>query len=521
MRRDRLKPDLILYDANVLTMDPILPKAQTVAIRGGKTLAAGGNEDFDDLLCMNTQVIDCKGKTILPGFIDAHCHLRAYAERFVTLDISPRNHVYSISDLQARIRSFSEKVSPGTWIIGKAYDEFYLREQRHPTHRDLDASTSLHPVKLTHRTGHAHVLNKSALAILGISRETPDPPGGMIDRDIETGEPTGILYGMGDYLAKNIPPLTDDQIRPGVERVTQELLASGVTSVQDATSRNDLNQWRMFCSWKKSGLLRPRVTLMLGMEGFEEYRNDLFSFPVDANDLRIGGVKIVLHETTGQLAPTQEELNEMVYLIHESGLQAILHAIEESTIEAACSAIDRALKKSPQSDHRHRIEHCSVCPPGLAKRIAALGIMVVTQPSFIYYNGERYLKTVPKKQLSHLYPLATLLRNDVRVAASSDFPLTPPTPLCGIYAAVSRIAENGEAIVPREGVSPSEALRMYTLEGARSIFEERVKGSITPGKLADLVVLSGDPTKVPINEIKEIKVEMTILGGEVVWNQMS
>jgi predicted amidohydrolase YtcJ len=228
-----------------------------------------------------------------------------------------------------------------------------------------------------------------------------------------------------------------------------------------------------------------------------------------------------VHETTGQLSPSQEELNEIVLQIHRSGFQAVLHAIEERTIEAACCAIEYALNKVPKSDHRHRIEHCSICTPSLAKRLASLGIRVVTQPSFIYYNGERYLRTVPSKNLKHLYPIATLIKYGVEVAGSSDCPIVPANPLMGIYSAVSRRAENGEFVLPEERISSLKALQMYTTFAAETTFEETTKGSIAPGKLADLTVLSGDPTGLPIEETKDIKVEMTILNGEIVWNKMS
>jgi hypothetical protein len=231
-------------------------------------------------------------------------------------------------------------------------------------------------------------------------------------------------------------------------------------------------------------------------------------------------VKIIIDETTGHLKPDQVELNEMVLSIHRAGFQACLHAVQKKTVEAACSAIEYALKKLPKSDHRHRIEHCSVCPPSLARRLAALGIMAVTQPSFIYYSGDRYLRTVPAEELKHLYPIRTLLKSGVTVSASSDCPIAPANPMTGIYAAASRMTETGERVLSEEKVSPEEALRMYGENAARAIFDEGIKGSISPGKLADLVVLSGDPTKVPINEIKDIKVKMTILNGEVVWEKL-
>ena len=512
--------DLILNHANVITMDPNLPRANGIAIQEGKILAVGANDQFKELRHKNTQVIDCKGKTILPGFIDAHLHLHGFAESLVTLNLEPRNNVRSISDIQAKIKASSQNLPSGTWIRGKGYHEFYLAEKRHPTRGDLDAATSIHPVKLTHRSGHAHVLNSLALAFVGISKHTPDPPGGLIDRDLMTGEPTGVLYGMSDYLSKLIPTIDQNQLEEGIKLANQKLLSSGVTSIQDATSYNNRDRWEVFQHWKERKLLKSRVSMMLGGEGFDEYRRQPFPAYTDRKNLHLGGVKIIVHEVTGRLTPDQKELNEMVLHIHRSGFQAVLHAVEEPTIEAACSAIEYALKEFPRSDHRHRIEHCSVCTQPMAKRLASLGITVVTQPSFIYYHGERYLRTVPDSNLRHLYPIATLMKNGVKVVGSSDCPVSPVNPLIGIYSSVSRMAESGEFVLPEEKISPFEALRMYTDEAAKTTFEETIKGSITPGKLADLVVLNGDPTRLPVNEIKDIEVEMTILNGEVVLDRM-
>lgn len=277
----------------------------------------------------------------------------------------------------------------------------------------------------------------------------------------------------------------------------------------------------MFQTLKKRDLLKPRINMMLGVEGFNEYSSQSFSTFVDRKTLHLGGVKIIIHEVTGQITPDQKELNDLVANIHRFGFQAVLHAVEEPTIEAACSAIEYALKVFPKSDHRHRIEHCAVCPPSLAKRLASLGITVVTQPSFIYYHGERYLRTVPDSNLKHLYSISTLMKNGVKVAGSSDCPVSPLNPMVGVFSSISRMAESGEFVLPEEKISPFEALRMYTDEAAKTTFEETIKGSITPGKLADLVVLNADPTELPVNEIKDIEVEMTILNGEVVWDRMN
>jgi predicted amidohydrolase YtcJ len=511
--------EFILYNANVITMDPACPKAELIAAENGLITAVTNNEVIHELRKRKAEVIDCKGKTVIPGFIDAHCHLAAYAEGFMSLNLSPSEGIRSIADMQNKIRSFCKDRLPETWIRGKGYNEFYLTEKRHPNRHDLDAATSLYPIKLTHRSGHAHVLNGLALQLVGVTAETGDPPDGLIDRDLETGEPTGILYGMGSYLSRKIPSLDDDEMGQGIRLANDELLSCGITSIQDATSHNDIRCWNMFQQWKNEGIFRPGVIMMLGMNGFDEYKRQLYRPYGDESDLRIGGVKIIVHEITGSLEPDQERLNEMVFQIHKAGFQAVLHAVEEKTIEAACEAIEYALKQLPRHDHRHRIEHCSVCPPVLAKRIGDLGIMVVTQPAFLYYSGDRYLETVPPGQLENLYPITRFMKHRVRVAAGSDCPIVKPNPLIGIFAAVTRMSERGKPVLAEEGIEPFEALRMFTETAADASFEEQMRGSITIGKAADFVVLNDDPTRVNADEIKTIKVEMTIIDGKIVWER--
>ena len=513
--------DLILFNANVMTMDPALPRAELVAIRDGTIVQVTQNDRLRSLIEKNTQTIDCRGRTILPGFIDAHCHVPAYAESLVSLNLSPREHVLSIADIQNRIRDVCNDRAQGTWIRGRGYNEFYLAEKRHPNRWDLDAATSAHPIKLTHRSGHAHVLNSLALKYVGITVETGDPPGGLIDRDPETGEPTGILYGMGDYLAQKIPPIDDAEIERGLTLANQKLLSYGITSVQDASAHNDLRQWRRFEAWKAQGIFKPRVTMMMGIEGFEESKRQSYSSCVEEGQLGLGGVKIIVDEVTGSLHPSREELNERVLAIHEAGLQAVIHAVEEPVIEAACNAIENALQAQPRQDHRHRIEHGSVCPPPLLQRLRALGIVVVTQPTFVYYSGDRYLKTVPDRQRQYLYPIGSMLKNGILVGSSSDFPIADPNPLVGIYAAATRRTEGGKSLLPREKTGRDEALQMCTRLAAVTNFEEGIKGSVSPGRVADLVMVSEDPLVVDADTIKDIQVEMTILGGEIVWSRTS
>ena len=511
--------NLILTNARILTLDPLYPHAQLVALGNGKIRSIGHNEDLEKLKEGEEEIIDCRGKTVIPGLIDAHMHLASFAESLVSINLEPHNGIRSISDIQGKIRKSSRNKPQGTWIRCRGYNEFYLKENRHPTRWDLDLASSVHPIRLTHRSGHAHVLNSLALKLTGITHEMPDPEGGLIERSIATGEPTGLLFGMGDFLSKSVPPLDSGQLDRGIKMANRELLSLGITSVQDASSRNDSTRWEQFQRWKAHGYLRPRVAMMLGVGAFKGFRKGDYPHQVDENQLSLGGVKIMVDEVTGRLHPGQEEVNELVCAVHQAGLQAVIHAIEEPTIEAACNAIELALQRLPRSDHRHRIEHCSVCPPWLALRLASLGVMVVTQPPFIHYSGDRYLKTVPNSQLKHLYPIRTLIENGVHVAAGSDCPVAPPDPMIGMYSAITRISETGEVLGVKEGISPLEALRMYTEYAANATFEENSKGSITPGKLADLVVLSDDPTAVPPEEVKNITVEMTIFDGNVVWDR--
>jgi predicted amidohydrolase YtcJ len=511
--------DLILFNANVITMDPMFPVAELVGIQGGRIVTVAANEVLRKLRQKGPRIIDCRGKTLLPGFIDAHCHVQAYAESFVSLDFSSRKVIRSITDIQERIRAVTEGKPSGSWIRGKCFNEFHVKEERFLNRWDLDSAAPLHPVKITHRSGHAHILNSLALARVDISEETGDPPEGWIDRDPETGMPTGILYGMGAYLAAKIPPVDDRELQRGLMLANNKLLSYGITSIQDASSANGLQQWRQYEAWKAGKLLQPRLTVMTGLQSFAESQRNSFSSFVDRAELGLGGIKIIADQVAGPLHPGQEELNEQVSAIHKEGLQAAIHAVEEPVIEAACNAIAYALKRHPRDDHRHRIEHCSVCPPSLLRRLAVLGIAVVTQPAFVYYNGDRYLKTVPDDQLEHLYAIGSMVHHGLSVGSGSDFPISDPNPLVGICAAVTRMTEDGQRVLPHEGVRVSDALRMYTLGAAHAAFEEKIKGSISCGKVADLVVLSEDPFAVHPEGIKDIQALMTILGGRVVWKR--
>ncbi|MBA3038018.1 MAG: amidohydrolase [Desulfobacterium sp.] len=508
---------LFITNALIKTMNPDFPGADSLFIQDGRILALGIREKLQGLKNSHTEYIDLNGRTVLPGFMDAHLHLRALAESLVTVNLSPDHGISSISHIQERIHQETLKHPFGSWIRAGAYNEVYLAEQRDPTRWDLDQAAPHHPVRLTHRSGHAQVLNTLALNLLNITIETPDPPGGLMERDMETGEPNGIFYGTGDFLSSLMPPLEKSLLEQGVKLANQELIKNGITSFCDASSRNDLERWQSFAQWITDGILDSRVMMMLGVKVFREYQANPFPMTVDRNQLMPGPVKIILEETTGKLYPTLEDLNEIVFSIHKAGLQVAIHAIEEPGVEAACIAIEQALVRYPRKDPRHRIEHCSLCPPSLIRRIASSGIMVVSNPNFIYFSGDRYLKTITPPRMNTLYPFASLIKNNVIMAGGSDARIAPVNPLAGIYGAVTRRAREGGMVVKEEKIDVYAAIALYTKNAARSLFEEHQRGSIAPGKLADLVVLSDNPFAVDEEALKDIQVEMTIVGGRVAF----
>jgi len=511
--------DLLLQNARVITLDPVKPRAAIVAIKGNRILYVGGQEGVQALKGAGTWTIDCQGKAVVPGFNDAHCHPLALAASLLSVDCSP-SHVKNISELQAQIRQRARVTPQGDWIRATGYNEFYLAEKRHPNCWDLDEASPDHPVRLTHRSGHACVLNSLALKLLGITSQTPEPPGALMERDLETGEPNGLLFEMNPYVEGRVPSLSEEEIQRGIRLANDQFLSHGITSLQDATWTDSLRRWHMLRRFHEQGGLSPHVSLMIGASEIEVFRERGLATGSDlGSGLRLGAVKIVLHTATGSLNPSQEELNLLVHQAHRAGFQLAIHAIEENEVEAAVVALEYALSRDPRPDHRHRLEHCSVCPPRLVQRLRDIQAVVVTQPAFVYYSGERYLATVPPGDLQYLYPIASLLRNSVKVVAGSDAPVVPVNPLRGIYAAVTRTAETGQTLLPQEGVSKLKALEMHTVEPAYASFEEGIKGRITPNMLADLVVLDQDPIEVEAEEIGDVEIAMTIIDGKVVWQR--
>ncbi len=509
--------DLILHNANVITMDPSCPNAQLVAVKGDRILLVGANERLGEARGAKTKVIDCGGRTIVPGFNDAHCHLFGSIRKRRTIDLGP-DSVKSIADIKAAIRESARNTPKDEWIIGSDYHEFYLAEKRHPNRHDLDEAAPEHPVAIFHRSLHACVLNTKALSLAGITKETPEPRGGVIERELDTGQPSGILFEMAGYIRQKVlPPMSEDELAEGIAWLNQHYLSMGITSLGEASVSNDYARWETLKRFKDNGSLKSRVSMMFGFDSLSQFQEKGLTFGDHSRGLRLGGVKFLLSEARGRLQPPLDELKRQALAAHQAGFQLAIHCVEPGTVEAAIETLEYLASRSSIEKRRHRLEHVSECPPELLNRLQKLKAMVVTQPVFVYQNGERYLATVSPERQRWLYRIGSFVNAGLTVAASSDSPVAYDNPWLGIYAAVTRRAETGQQLLPQEAISLPRALAMYTISAAYASFEEDIKGFVAPGKLADMVILSADPLRSSPEQLKDIKVEMTIIGGEVAW----
>ncbi|MFC1925891.1 amidohydrolase [Chloroflexota bacterium] len=508
--------DLILHNAQVITLDPEQPYADLVAIRGNRILAAGHKGDLGLFKGAETELVDCAGGTVIPGFNDAHCHPFSLAVSLLGVDCSPEA-VKNIAEIQSRIRHRAEKSGEGKWIRAAGYDEFHLQEKRPPNRWELDQVSPRHPVILTHYTAGSCVLNSLALQMVGITGDTPESSGSLIHRDPETGQPNGVISGRNEHAERAIPPLDEGEIEQGMKLVNREYLSHGITSIQDATWTNGRHRWQTWQRLVEREIVSSRVSMLLGTQSLEEFQNAGLSMDGDRSRLRVGGVKLALDESTGCPHPSQEDIDRHALKALGAGYQVAFHVSDVYTLQAALSAIKFLSQQAPAAEHRFRLEHCSFCPPDLLLMVKASQAIVVTQPAFLYYMGDKYREEVLTRQAGWLWPVGSFHRWGVKTAFSSDSPLVTSNPLTGIYAAVTRKTETGQKLAPQESISPLEALKMYTLWGAYASSEEEEKGSISPGKLADLAVLSDDPLQKDPEELRGLNVIRTIIDGKVIW----
>lgn len=504
-------------------MDSGCPGARAVAVASDRIVAVGGDGELRQLATSNTKILDCQGLTLLPGFIDSHCHMLALVRTLQDLDCRPEL-ARSIPELQELLRSRAQTLPAGRWVRGHGYNDLSLAEQRHPTRWDLDAAAPDHPVRLDHRSGHAAVLNSHGLQLAGIHQGTPDPVAGIIERAPGTSEPTGVLLEMSEFLRERLGNVRKwPDLEAGVRSASRQLLSYGVTSVQDAGADNGIEQWTTFQRLQASGSLGPRVTMFAGAERMGEFLRAEMRWGDGDHRLRLGHVKVMLTCTTGALNPAFEDLCRLVQLAHQAGFPVAVHCIEQEAVRTVAEVFgeQRTAHRVPSGvTRRDRIEHCAECPPELVDLVRQSGATVVTQPGFIYWNGPNYRERVTLSLQPHLYPAGALHRAGVAVAFGSDAPVIAPNPWPGIYSAVTRLAHDGHPVAvggTGQTVDLDSALRMHTLGGALAEGTAADKGSITPGKLADFVLVDSDPLATKPDLIKDIRPVLTILGGEIVW----
>ncbi|MCL5057429.1 MAG: amidohydrolase [Actinobacteria bacterium] len=511
--------DLLLHNARVITLDENNPLAEFVAVKGNKIITAGRKSDIESLTGPDTKLIDCQGRAVIPGFNDAHCHPIGQAITLLHIDCSAFS-VKSIADIKAGIRKRAQQTPGGQWLRAAQYDEFHLTEKRHPTRWELDEAAPGHPVILVHYSAGICVLNSMALRLVGITRETPDSAGGRISRDRLSGEPDGIIFGRNEKVQKGIPPVSGQELEQGIKLASRQYLSCGITSLQDTGWTNSLRHWQTYRRLKiQEGLLPNRISMLIGHDALKDILDNGLSMGSGDNQLRIGGVKLALDERSGNSRPPQEDINRCALMAHQKGFQIAFHVHDQYNLQASLTAIEFILRRIPNPYHRHRLEHCMVCTPDLLELMKRIRPVVVTQPSFLHFGGENFMETVPPDKFNCLFPFRSFYAAGLQVAFSSDSPMNPGNPLIGIYTASTRREANGRALAPEEGIPPMAALRMYTLGGAYVSYEEDIKGSIAPGKLADLAVLDKDPNQVDTQEIKQITAMMTIIDGKVVWEK--
>jgi len=540
MNQDFAPRKFALTHGNVITMDKTNPRAQAVLVIDDRIFKVGSDAKIERLIDGNTEELDLKEKTLIPGFVDCHAHPINFGLALMAVNCTTPS-VNSIKEIVENILVAAEEKSEGEWIIGRGYDDFKLSEKRHPNRWDLDEAAPNNPVIITRFCEHISVVNSLALELAGISKDTKDPEGGQIDRDPMTSEPTGILrWGAKELVLRIIPPPSVEQLRKAIILSSEQFLAKGVTSVSEAGEINaSAMKAYQTAIWEDGVPLR--VNLMMPISVLSFLGKLGFSTGFGDDRLRIGPIKIIADGSTsgrtaalsepyedapeniGMIYVSQNELNNMVLTAHIAGFQVGVHAIGDRAISGVIDAIELALEQLPKTDHRHRIEHCGINNADIVSRLKKLGIIPVPQPIFLYGEGESYRAGLGKDRVKWAYPLKSYIESGITIPMSSDCPCTSETelisPLLGIYVAITRMTDAGREIGPEQKIAVKDALRAYTLNGAYVTFEEGVKGSIEPGKLADFVVLSDDPLNIRDSEIKDIHVKMTIIGGKIVYEK--
>jgi predicted amidohydrolase YtcJ len=491
-------------------------------------------------------VLGLRGRTLLPGFYAAHDHfLNASVAALYHLDLNspPIGRIESIDEIVAALRERAAATPPGAWIAGRGYDDTLVREKRHPTRHDLDRASTVHPIWITHTSGHLGVANSRALALAGINADTKNPANGVIRRERGGTVPNGVFEQCGNLVARHLPSHSIEQRLEAMRQANARYLARGVTTTVVAggsrASFDDMNRAM------ERGLVDVRVIAMLSTSPqIPATWEATHAWGGLKDRVRVGAVKIgqdgSLQGYTGYLtepyhvqpdgktdyrgfaARSREALVELVTRYHRGGYQVAIHGNGDAAIDDILFAFAEAQRRHPREGTRHRIEHCQTPRPDQLDRMRELGV----SPSFfvghVFYWGDRHRDVfLGPERAARISPLRSARDRGLRFSVHSDTPVTPVDPLLLVWAAVNRTTREGKVLGPDERIPVVDALRAVTSDAAWQSFEEQRKGSLEPGKLADFAVLAENPLTVSPERLKDIAIEETIVGGRSVWRRSS
>jgi len=532
--------DLILKNANVITMDTNNKRASAVATKWGKIFAVGKDSQIAPLAGSGTRIVDLGGKTVLPGFIDTHNHLSFYGYLVSSVDCRAVSGVERINDVTDRLRAQADKTPPGEWVMGWGYAHYHLKDNRPITREDLDRASVKHPILLIQVSGHAGVANSKALEVFGFAGETPDPPGGVIRRDPATNRPNGILEesallnqlqavffqhfmawplekrvhmietAISHYNRRGITALHEAYVVPQALHLYQEMERLG---------RLNLRIYTMNIDYAAPALLDAGITFGYGTDMVRVGPIKMFMDGGMSNRTAAVSQPYRNSNETGIFLSTREDTFAKFERFHAAGYQIAIHAQGDAAIGAVLDAFENVLGRTSKNPLRHRIEHCGNITEKQIQRAADMNLLVSSQPMFLSHLGDGFLDAFGPERGHRLYPYRSFINHGIRLAGASDSPVAPADPLLGIRDAVMRLTGSGAEIGPEERLSVSEAVQLYTSEAAYFSFDENRAGTIEPGKYADFVVLDRDITAIPPREIADADIKMTIVGGRVVYEK--
>jgi len=533
----KLYADLVLLNGKIVTVDEEDSVEEAVAVKFGRILAVGKNDEIRNMVGEGTEVIDLGWRTVIPGLIDSHCHIvSSGARRAMSVDLSEEAGVRSIADIQERLAERAKTAPRGEWVTGYKEDDSKLSEKRHPTRWDLDEASTEHPILISTVGGHLSVANSLAFERAGVTKDTPDPVGGRFDRDPETGEMTGGLHetAIGIIRPEGQEEPTREQAREGAREILRECASVGLTCVYDMVRKPEI---RAVLDLKNRGELPIRVRMDVTIELFPEleklgiYRGlgddwvrlcglkFFFDGAISARTAAVSEPYLNRPDFYGVMATTKEIATNTLTGAYEAGYRISSHANGDRAIAMYLDIMEELQAKYPRDDPRNRDIHCTVVNPELVQRIRKLGILPTIFGPYPYYHGDKLIPAFGEKRLEWMFAARSFLDAGVRVAAHSDHSAAPFPPLMGIHALVNRTTKSGRPIGQSQRVSVMEALRLYTINAAYQSFDEDRLGSIEAGKLADMVVLGEDILTVPPEKIIDITIDMTIIDGKVVYKR--